>query len=302
MTVALELPIVAPVVASVLVLVSLVAGRAALRTHRAAGSAFRLAALSAPRRTRLVVKAPSVLGPRLAEAGLDVDADRAWSAWLAASATAAILALPAGGPGLVAAVVVLAAMAPVVTWSLYRHRGQAAVEAALPGAVDAIARGLRSGASLRQAVAEAAAATPGELGRDLGHVAAATERGATIGASLEEWARGRPIGGVRLVVAALGLASEMGGATAQAVDGVADTLRQRLAARAEARSLATQARTSAAVIAAAPLAFGALASATDPRTLAYVFGTAPGLAFLGLGLGLDAVGALWMARITRIEP
>jgi tight adherence protein B len=197
---------------------------------------------------------------------------------------------------------VLAVVGPVVAWSLCRHRGQARVEAALPGAVDAIARGLRSGASLRQAVAEAAAATHGELGRDLAHVAAATERGATMVASLEEWARRRPLGGVRLVVAALGLASEMGGATAQAVDGVADTLRQRLAARAEARSLATQARASAAVIATAPLAFGALASATDPSTLTFVFRTAPGLAFLSAGLALDAVGALWMARITRIEP
>jgi tight adherence protein B len=291
-----------PAAVSVLVLVTLVAGRAAARTHRRAGTGFGAAALSAARRPRSVVKAPPGVALRFAEAGLDVNPDHPWSAWLATSVGATILALPAGGPGLVVVVVALSAAAPIVAWSLCRHRGQARVEAALPGAVDAIARGLRSGASLRQAVAEAATATPGELGRDLAHVAAATERGATIGDSLGEWARHRPLVGVRLVVAALSLASEMGGATARAVDGVADTLRQRLAARAEARALATQARASAAVIAAAPLAFCALASATDRRTLAFVFGTAPGLAFLTAGLALDAAGALWMARITRIEP
>ncbi len=294
-----------PAVVAVLVLFSLVAGRAAARTHRTAGAGLRAAALftlSAPGRPRLDVRAPGALAPRLAEAGLDLNVDRAWSAWLVTSLAAAILALPAGGPGLVAFVVALSIAAPVVAWSLCRHRGPAGVEAALPGAVDAIAGGLRSGASLRQAVAEAAAAAPGELGRDLARVATATERGATIVASLEEWAERRPLGGVRLVVAALALGSEMGGATAQAVDGVADTLRQRLAARAEARSLATQARLSAAVIAAAPLAFCALASATDARTLSFLFGTAPGLGCLTSGLALDVAGALWMARITRLEP
>lgn len=291
-----------PAAVSVLVLVTLVAGRAAARTHRREGTGFRAAALSAARRPRSVVKAPPILAPRLAEAGLDVNPDRAWSVWLATSVAAAVLALSAGGPGLVVVVVALSAAAPIVAWSLCRHRGQARVEAALPGAVDAIARGLRSGASLRQAVAEAATATPGELGRDLAHVAAATERGATIVDSLEEWARRRPLVGVRLVVAALGLAAEMGGATAQAVDGVGDTLRQRLAAKAEARALATQARASAAVIAAAPLAFCALASASDRRTLTFVFRTTTGLALLTAGLALDVAGALWMARITRIEP
>lgn len=291
-----------PVAVSVLVLVTLVAGRSAARAHRTAGMGFRAAALSAARRPSPVVKAPPVLSLRLAEAGLDVTPDRAWSAWLATSVAAAVLALATGGPGLLVVVAAPWAAGPVVAWCLCRHRGQARVEAALPAAVDAIARGLRSGASLRQAMAEAATATPGELGRDLAQVAAATERGATIGDSLEEWARRRPLVGVRLVVAALGLASEMGGATAQAVDGVGDTLRQRLAAGAEARALATQARASAAVIAAAPLAFCALASATDRRTLTFVFKTAPGLALLTTGLALDAMGALWMARITRIEP
>jgi len=294
-----------PAAVAALVLAMLVAGRAAASVHRTASASVRAAALSARRPAAvvpgLVMKAPSVLAPRLAEAGLDVNPDRAWSAWLAGSAVAAVLALPLGGPGLVVVVVALSAAAPAVTWSMCRHRGQARLEAALPGAVDAIARGLRSGASLRQAVAEAAMVVPGELGRDLALVAAATEQGATIVDSLDEWARRRPLVGVRLVVAALGLASEMGGATAQAVDGVGDTLRQRLAARAEARSLATQARASAAVIAAAPLAFGALASATDRRTLAFVFATPPGLALLTAGLALDAAGALWMARITRIE-
>ena len=292
----------APLVAALLVMATLAAGRAAVLAQRSAGAGFRVATLSPRGRPALVLRAPPFLPPRLVEAGLDVDGDRVWSGWLITSSTLVTAGLVAGGPGLAAVATCVAAAGPLVAWRLWHDRGSARLEAALPGAVDAMARGLRSGASLRQAVAEAATSTPGELGRDLARLATATDQGAALVDSLEEWGRRRPVTGVRLVVSALCLASEMGGATAQAVDGVAETLRQRLSARAEARSLATQARVSAAVIAVAPVAFCAVASATDPRTLHFLFGTAPGLAFLSAGLVLDVVGALWMARITRIEP
>lgn len=286
------LPVLTLAVAS-LVLATLAAARAALL---ASGGGV----TPVPGRW-LLLPPPAWLGARLAETGLEADPGRAWSAWLLASVVASGAALAAGGPGLGVVSAGAACAVPVAVWLALRHRGEGRLEAALPAAVDAIARGLRSGASLRQAVAEAAGATPGDVGRDLAQVAAATERGAALVASLEEWARRRPLAGVRLVVSALSLAAEMGGATAQAVDGVADTLRQRLSAGAEARSLATQARASAAVIAAAPLAFCAMASAADPRTVSFLFRTGPGLTFLTAGLALDLVGALWMARITRVE-
>ena len=291
----------ASILASGMVLATLAAARAAVTAGRSAGAGTRLAT-RAGRGRRPTMSAPSWLGGRLHAAGVDLDANIAWTAWLAVAATAVVLSLTWGGPGLAAVTAGVAAGAPLVAWKAFRHRGQARFEAALPAAVEAVARGLRSGASLRQAVAEAAGSAAGDLRRDLIEVAAATGHGATLTDSLEDWARRRPLPGVRLVVAALCLASEMGGATAQAVDGVADTLRQRLAVAAEARALATQARASATVIALAPVAFCLVASAADPRTLSFVFRTGPGLAFLTAGLLLDGLGALWMARITRIDP
>ena len=291
----------AATVAGLMVLVTLAAGRAAMVVQRAAGASSRL---STPhRRVRALLPAPpSWLLPRLPETALDLAPDQVWSGWLAASAATVATALLAGGPGLALLTIGVVVGGPVVAWTLLRHRGEARFEAALPGAVEEIARGLRSGASLRQAIAEAGGATSGELGQDLAQVARATHHGVSLVTSLEDWARRRQLTGVRLVVAALCLASEMGGATAQAVDGVAATLRQRLAAGAEARALATQARASAAVMAVAPIAFCAVASATDPRTLSFLFRTVPGLAFVAAGLALDMAGALWMARITRVEP
>lgn len=290
---------------------SLLVGCAALwlaaptRSRALAGARLRLEA-GAERSGRTRAPAAPAGGPvwmvaALAQAGCSFDAGKALYLWLASSG----LAAGAGGlmGGLGAAVVVGAAAlaGPVVAWCLLRRRGADRMEAQLPGAVDAVARALRSGASLRQALAEAAAATPGPLGADLSSVARATDRGATVVAALEGWAEHQPTPGVRLVVSALCLGAETGGAPARAVDGVAATLRQRLAARAEARALATQARVSAAVLAAAPVAFTAVVSVADARTSSFLFRTGAGLVCLAGGLTLDAVGAVWMARLTRIE-
>ena len=275
------------------------AGRAARRRGPAA-RAGRLRFAAAPRRSPLGLPAARPrLAAALADTAVPVDPARFQAAWAGAGALLVLMALAAGGPGAAAVAAITSAGAPVLAWRLLRHRGAARIEAALPAAVEEIARSLRSGASLRQAVAEAGAATPAPLGADLAAVAAAAEQGAGLVAALEGWAIRRPLPGVQLVAAALCVCAETGGAAARAVDAVAVTLRQRLAASAEAAALATQARVSAAVIAGAPLAFCALSAAADPRSAAFLLRTRVGLVLLFAGLALDAVGALWMGRITR---
>lgn len=294
--------------AAVLVLASAGCLRAAVVVRRRAAVARRLPAAAAGRGRRgatAPVPVPGWLPDRLAACDLRVDASRAWAGWLAGLGLVPLGGLVTSGPGaaLVGALVTVAA--PVLGWRLLRHRADSRVEAELPAVMDAIARGLRSGGSLRQALAEAAQASgrgTGALSDDLAAVSRACDHGATVVAALEHWSTRRPSPCVRLAVAALCLGAETGGAGARAVDGVAATLRGRLAGLAEARALATQARASAVVIAVAPVAFCALASATDDRTASFLLGSPAGLVMLCTGLALDAAGALWMARLTRVAP
>jgi len=193
-----------------------------------------------------------------------------------------------------------AALPPIVrrlVSPLLHGRVDRAVERELPVALDAVARSLRSGASLRQAVGEAADAVPGPLGADLGRVDVALAHGDPLVIALDRWLSARALPGVRLAVAALSLGAEAGGASAQAVDGVAATLRTNLDVAAEVRALSSQARLSALVIALAPVAFSLLAATTDGSTASFLLRTPLGLVCLAIGLGLDAVGFLWMRRI-----
>lgn len=295
----------AAALAAALVMATTLAAGRAVAAHRRHAAAVRLRAAAAPSlppptHGPAILPVPSWLPDRLAEAAVPLHPGTAWAVWWAGAAALTAAGLAAGGVAAALVAAALAAAGPAVAWRLLRHRGDAAFEAALPAAVEALAAAVRSGASLRQALRETAAACGGPLGADLRRVVASVDHGAGVAAALEAWAAWRPSPGVRLVVAALCLGAETGGATAQAVDNLAATLRQRLAAEAEARSLATQARTSAGVLAVAPLAFCALSAVTDPRASAFLLRTPVGLALLTAGLLLDAIGALWMARLTRV--
>jgi tight adherence protein B len=180
-------------------------------------------------------------------------------------------------------------------------RGDRLVEEALPGALEAVARGLRSGASLVQSIHEAGAATPGRLGHELVAISTAVRNGGALVVAIDAWGERHALGGVRLAVSALGLGAETGGAHARALDGVAATIRSRLAVSREVRALSAQARLSGLVITVAPLGFAVLASATDERTATFLLRTPLGLVCLAAGLGLDGLAALWMHRLAKVE-
>ncbi len=234
-----------------------------------------------------------------AASGASLEVDAAWLMWVVAvvlgSGVLGLVAGPAAAILLAIALVVAPAVAIVCGMRGRRRR----VASALPGALEEIARSLRTGASLAQAIDDAARATPGPIGDDLRSVTSAHGSGVPLSEALAQWRVSRPLPGVRLTASALELGLAAGGAHARAVDGVAATLRDNLAITAEVRAQAAQAQASAMVIGLAPIGFTALACLADHRTATFLFQTPAGLACLTLGLALDGIGAVWMGRVTR---
>jgi tight adherence protein B len=215
-----------------------------------------------------------------------------------ASAASTLGPAGAGGSAVVAVVLVVALRrgAP--------RRRVVATERALPGVLDGVARHLRAGGSLAQAIAAAQPpATVQDLRAQWDRLAALVPV-VGVTAALGDWSSSTAESSsldsrsVRLAAAALALASTTGGSPARAIDGVAATLRSRLAVSDEIRALSSQARASALVIALSPLAFGLLGGVRDSRSRAFRASRA-GATFLVLGLALDALGGWWMARLCR---
>ena len=238
---------------------------------------------------------PEWFSARLAVAD-DLDASRLWSVWIAGLAGSFGLGSWIAGTGLGALSASAWASLPLLAPRWLSLRSERRRVAAVPEVLDAVARGLRSGASLIQALEEASR-EEGPLAGELALVVAEAQRGAGVAPALDSWARRRPSGPVRLAATALAMGAEAGGATARTVEGVASTVRQRLAVAGETKALTSQARISAQVMALAPLGFCAIGAATDPALARFLFVTPLGWVFLATGAALDLAGAVWMHKL-----
>lgn len=222
----------------------------------------------------------------------------------ASAAAVGVTAVLAGGwvtaglPGASLAALAVVALA----WRRVARRRRAhlsAREAQLPEALERLATAVRAGSSLGMALSEVGDALDPPLGPEVADLAARAQRGRALPHVLDEWAATGDDAGTRLAATAMVLSTIVGSAPARALDGVATTLRERLDLAAERRALAVQARTSALVLSVAPVAFMALLVAGDTSAARFVLGTPAGWTCLGVGLGLDALGAWWMTRLSR---
>ncbi|QGG96523.1 type II secretion system F family protein [Actinomarinicola tropica] len=233
-----------------------------------------------------------------------VDADLApverwWTGARLAVACAALGGWRVGGPTASVVAGLGAAGAGVVVLAALGHRREDRLVRSVPEALDAVARACRAGASVHQALRGLAQVDVGPAGPLLAEVATRVDRGRSLDGALADLVAAHPVPPVRLAAVALLVGAETGAAPARAVDGVAATLRDHAALDREAQALATQAKASVAVLVLAPVGFGALAVAGDPRVATFLFREPAGMACLAVGLVLDALGAWWMHRLVR---
>ncbi|HEY7137978.1 MAG TPA: type II secretion system F family protein [Acidimicrobiia bacterium] len=265
------------------------------RSARRTGARERARTLGVRSGWRLPLGVRERLRARLDAAAVDVEPERAVEVWAGGAATVGMLALVLG-PALVLPAVALAAIAGPVGLRLARTRRARALTAALPGAIDVVAGELRAGGTVRTAL-PTLAQRGGPLGADVVRLEARLSLGASLDAALERWSEERADPGLRAVAGALAVADGVGGRAASALDGLARSLRDDQGAVAEARALSAQARLSAVVVGAAPLAYLGFEALTDPSSVGVLVATPLGQLCLVLGLGLEALAALWMRHI-----
>ena len=157
---------------------------------------------------------------------------------------------------------------------------------------DEVARRIRSGSSLRDAVALVPTDTATE--RASAAFRLAIDRGSSIGDSVARVDHPGPHLGLALDV--LATTSRIGGPSAAAIDRTAQLLRQRAADLDERSAQAAQARLSSHVMTAVPVLMLAILVTTDDDVR--VAATSPiGVTCVAIGLALNGAGWLWMRHI-----
>lgn len=197
------------------------------------------------------------------------------------------------GTLVLAATFLFAVVAPRRLRSIERSR----LVAQLPDGLESIARALRSGMSMRQALTEATEATDAPLDSWLGSILATASNGSSIEDAANQH-RGS-VSELRIAATAISMAAASGGRPALALDGVGQSLRDRSALRREIGALTSQAHLSSAVLALLPVGFLVVSAAANPSTLQFLLHDEAGRLCLAAGLALDIVGVAWMRALVR---
>lgn len=191
-------------------------------------------------------------------------------ALLAARAAAALVGVMAGAWSLLVVPVAWVMFSRFVfSWSEQRRRS--ALYAQFPDALAMIVRAVRVGVPLGEGIRtvgrEAAAPTGPEFALLYDRVAI----GVTLEDALREMAERDQLPEYRFFATALALQSRTGGGLAEALDGLADVMRKRLALKARGHALAAEAKTSIAILASLPFVSGSALAVMNPDYVGRLF-------------------------------
>ena len=259
-----------------------------------------LARLYPRRRSRCQrVSLPAPLARFAREADLTDDHLSALVLWLGFGvvASGALLALVGVAPSLVMCVAVVAI--PLLVARRWAGRRTRRLVASLPDVVDMIGRSLRSGASLAQALREVATGGPSTVRSELAIVVGGIDRGQPTPQALQVWVERMPRPEVRIVAAALALASRNEAGTTRALDGVSHSLRDRAALTAEIGSQSAQAAASMQALVLLPALFLGIDVIGSQGTVRFLTREPLGQVCLVAAVVLDVFGWLWMMAISR---
>lgn len=200
----------------------------------------------------------------------------------------------AGLPGSATGVVAMAGLGFALRIGATRRRALA-LQHGLPEVCLRVARVIRSGRPIDSAVAEVRSEMDGIPG-GLAAVAEQVATGLPVSQALRAWAAGADSSAERVLSAAMVLGVEQGGDLAAALDSVGEGIRDDLDLADRRRVLLVQATMSAVVLVLMPVAFAVVASIVRGG---FVFQGPLGIALVCGGLGLDALGCLWMRALMR---
>ena len=267
-----------------------------VRAATRASSAAHLRKLAPKPKWRLPGFLRSAISVQLVRSGILVEPEGACE--VAGAVAVAIIGFTlVVAPGLLIPALVIAGVIALVGLRISRAQAEQKFVALLPVFLDQVAAALRGGATVSDALGSVTMA--GALGQDLGRVSSRVALGVGLGEALAVWPLEHSRPEVRAAAGALAVAATLGGRSADALSGLAQSLRERNGARAEAHALSAQGRFSALVVGGAPLGYLAFSAITDPGSVGLLTDTSIGRICLVVGLTLEGLGALWMRRIVR---
>jgi len=241
-------------------------------------------------------------GMRLSEVFLFVDARQLWTAnvllcvvcagLLYAITGSVVLALAGGAAPIRATHLLIASV---------RRRRQARFDAQLPDTLQALAAGLRAGASVAGALRHIVDQSAPPLAQEFGLMLREQRLGLSFDAALGNLQTRLPSEAMGLLVSALRVAAHSGGNLAETLERIAAMLRARQLLHDRVLTLTAQGRLQAWVVGLLAPGMAVVLAYLDPVSMQPLWHTALGWSVLLVLVVLEVVGVCWIRRIVDID-
>lgn len=201
--------------------------------------------------------------------------------------------------GILAAFVVV--MAEWIFVLLKIDRREAAFTNQLGDCLMMVANAMRAGFSFLQAMELVSKEMEPPMSDEFKHVMRDINLGATVERALNDMDQRVGSPDFSLVVTAVLIQQQVGGDLARILDTISDTIQDRIRMRREVRTLTAQGRMSGWVLAALPVALGALITFMNPSHIEPLFTEKIGQIAIGIAIVMEIVGFIIIQRIVDID-
>lgn len=181
----------------------------------------------------------------------------------------------------------------------FAEKRMEAVREEVPEALRSMGVCFRSGLSLLQTLKQVAHELDGSLGTLFDTAARRLEMGATTTEALAVFDTARQVPELTFVAVALDAQHQSGGSIAAVLESAQESVESELELRRSLRVQTTQAKLSARIVTLMPFLLVALFSLMSPGFLEPFFTSLPGMALLGLALGMQLAGTLIVHRMLK---
>ena len=195
----------------------------------------------------------------------------------------------------------LCGIAPSALYRPLRRRRLRALERQLPDVADAIAGSLRSGMGLGQAVARIAMHQPPPASEEFALALREHRLGIALDEALAAVAARTGLRDLHMLVAVLGIARDLGGGLAGALERLAASMRRRIAMEDRIRALTSQGRLQGIVMGLLPIGLAAVLWVLEPQQMGKLFTEPLGWLTIGVVALLELGGFVLLRKIVRIE-
>jgi tight adherence protein B len=197
--------------------------------------------------------------------------------------------------------IVLAAALPILYLRRVAHKRLLTFEEQFPEAIDLLARALRAGHALTNALQMVGGEVPDPVGEEFRELFEHQNFGMSLPEALGIFATRVPLVDARFFVTAVLTQRETGGNLSQVLDRLSGVIRERFRVKGQVRVISAHGRMTGYALAALPPTLAALLLLISPTHIRLLIDDPIGVDMVIAAIVLQTVGVLFIRRIVRVE-